>query len=111
MEKRNIEKHIKFNQREYNAVCQKSAYLKMRVGTYLRTIAVQGEIKVYSYKEIDSVKRALNKIGVNINQIVTVINNTGSVYQKDMEDLQSEFNQMKIIVENWLSPLTPEEIL
>ncbi len=53
----------------------------------------------------------MNRIGVNINQISTVANSTKSIYQKDIEDLQEEIKQLRLVVEDWLSPLQSEELL
>lgn len=111
MGKRDIRKEVKFSKDEYNAVCKKASAVNMKVGTYIRVISVQGNIKVFPFKELDNVYRALNRIGVNLNQITTVVNSTGGVYQKDMEDIQAEMKRLKTIVENWLSPIMPEEIL
>lgn len=111
MNVRNIEKHIKFNKDEYAVVCQRAEKLKVRVGTYIRTISVQGVIKVYSLKELNDVYRALNRIGVNLNQIATVANSTNSIYQKDMEDVLKQTKELRIIVEDWLEPLEPEILL
>ncbi|MBD5443925.1 MAG: MobC family plasmid mobilization relaxosome protein [Lachnospiraceae bacterium] len=111
MSRRDIEKHIRFTKEEYDIVCKRSAELGLRAGTYIRTIAVQGVVKVFPLKELNDVHRALNRIGVNLNQIATVANSTGSLYQKDMEDVLAEMKQLRIIVEDWLSPLESEELL
>lgn len=105
---RNIRKEIKFNKDEWETVCRRSGELGMRTGTFIRKISVQGEIKVFDFKQLDNVYRAINRIGVNLNQIATVANSTGSVYQKDIEDMQKEFKEMSVIVEDWLSPFEPE---
>ena len=78
-------KMIGFSPAEWEVVCRRSAELRMRTGTYIRTISVQGIIKYYSLKELNDVYRALNRIGVNLNQIATVANSTGSIYQKDLQ--------------------------
>ncbi|MCH5199751.1 MAG: plasmid mobilization relaxosome protein MobC [Oscillospiraceae bacterium] len=111
MSRRSIEKHIKFNEDEYAIVSRRSKKMEMRVGTYIRTISVQGSIKVFKLKELNDVYKAMNKIGVNLNQIATVVNSTGSVYQKDMEDVLEEMKELRIILEDWLSPLEAEELL
>lgn len=111
MGKRNIEKHIRFTKEEYDVVCKRSAELGLRVGTYIRTIAVQGVVKVFPLKELNDVHRALNRIGANLNQIATVANSTGSIYQKDMEDVLAEMKQFRIIVNDWLEPLEPEVLM
>ena len=104
-------KIIGFSPAEWEVVSHRSAELGIRTGTYIRTIAVQGVIKVYSLKELNDVYRALNRIGVNLNQIAAVANSTGSIYQKDMEDVLAEMKQLRVIVEDWLEPLEPEILL
>lgn len=111
MGRRNIEKHIRFTKEEYDIVCRRSAELGLRTGTYIRTIAVQGVIKYFSLKELNDVYRALNRIGVNLNQIATVVNSTGGIYQKDMEDILKQMKELRIIVEDWLEPLEPEVLI
>lgn len=103
-----IKKIVGFSPTEWETVCRRSAEVGLRTGTYIRTIAVQGVVKVFPLKELNDVHRALNRIGVNLNQIATVVNSTGSVYQKDMEDVLAEMKQLRIIVEDWLEPLEPE---
>lgn len=111
MGRRDIEKHIRFTSEEYDIVCKRSAKLGLRSGTYIRTIAVQGVVKVFPLKELNDVHRALNRIGINLNQIAAVANSTGSIYKKDMEDVLAEMKQLRIIVEDWLEPLEPEVLL
>lgn len=111
MSRRNIEKHVKFNQDEYTVVNRRAEELGLRVGTYIRVISVQGVIKVYKLKELNDVYRAMNRIGINLNKIATVVKSTGSVYQKDIDDIRSEMVRLRIIMEDWLSPLEPEELL
>lgn len=111
MGKRNIEKNIRFTSEEYEIICKRSAKMNLRTGTYIRTIAVQGVVKVFPLKELNDVQRALNRIGVNLNQIAAVANSSGSVYQKDMEDVLKEMKQLRNIVNEWLAPLESEEIL
>ena len=103
-----IKKIVGFSPTEWETVCRRSAEMGLRTGTYIRTIAVQGVVKVFPLKELNDVHRALNRIGVNLNQIAMVVNSTGSVYQKDMEDVLAEMKQLRIIVEDWLEPLEPE---
>lgn len=111
MKKGNKEKKVYFSPREWEIVCRHSEELGMRTGTYIRTISVQGSIKVFNLKELSDVYKAMNRIGVNINQISTVANSTKSIYQKDIEDLQEEIKQLRLVVEDWLSPLQSEELL
>lgn len=111
MSKRNIEKHIRFTKEEYEIVCKRSEAMGMSAGRYIRTISVQGTVKIFSLKELNDVHRALNRIGINLNQIAAVANSTGSVYQKDMEDVLAQMKELRIIVEDWLAPLESEVLL
>lgn len=104
-------KMIGFSPKEWKIILRRSAELKMRTGTYIRTISVQGVIKYFSLKELNDVYRALNRIGVNLNQIAKVANSTNSIYQKDIEDILKEMKELRIIVEDWLEPLGPEVLI
>lgn len=106
-----IMKLIGYLPKEWAIISDRSKKLGMRTGTYIRTISVQGSIKVFNLKELTDVYKAMNRIGVNINQISTVANSTKSIYQKDIEDLQEEIKQLRLVVEDWLSPLQSEELL
>lgn len=106
-----IKKIVGFSPTEWETVCRRSAELRMRTGTYIRTISVQGNIKIFPLKELDDVYRAMNRIGVNLNQLATVANSTGSIYQKDMEDVLAEMKKLRIIMEDWLEPLKQEVLL
>ena len=111
MSKRNIEKHIRFTKEEYELVCKRSEKMGVSAGRYIRTISVQGTVKIFSLKELNDVYRALNRIGINLNQIATVANSTGSIYQKDMEDVLEQMKEIRIVVDDWLEPLKPEVLL
>ena len=47
-----------------------------------------------------ALKRAFLSIGNNLNQIAKVANESGSVYQKDIEDLQEEFKYFRTAMQN-----------
>lgn len=82
----------------------------MRNGTYVRTMAVKGENKYYELKELASLKRSFLSIGNNLNQIAVVANSSGSVYQKDIEDLQKEFKYFRSVMKSYLFEISPTYI-
>ena len=86
--------HIGFSKEEWEIVCKKAKSARLRTGTYIRRMSVKGEIKYYELKELVTLKRAFLSIGNNLNQIAKVANESGSVYQKDIEDLQEEFQNL-----------------
>lgn len=111
MSKRKIRKEIKFNEEEYAVVCKKASKLNLRIGTYIRVISVQGEIKCYDMDKLLHLLRSFNKIGTNLNQIATVANSTKSIYQKDIDDMKEEFDYFERVMKNYLHELEPAEIL
>lgn len=102
-----IRKEVGFSKDEWEVVCKKAKAAKLRTGTYIRRMAVNGEIKYYELKELVSLKRSFNSIGNNLNQIATVANSSGSVYQKDIEDLQKEFKYFRDVMKNYLFEISP----
>ncbi len=108
--KSSIRKEVGFSPEQWAEVCRRSEILGMRPGTYIRIIAVYGEVKKYNFKEIADVRITFDRIGTNLNQIAAVINSTGSIYQKDIEDIQAEMKQLRKVIDNWLEPLEMELI-
>ena len=101
---------IYFPPEQWNIVCRKVKAAKMRNGTYVRRMAVNGEVKIYELKELSALKRAFLSIGNNVNQIAEVANSSGSVYQKDIEDLQKEFKYFRSVMKNYLFEISPTYI-
>lgn len=70
-------------------------------------MAVNGEIRYYELKELMALKRAFLSIGSNLNQIAKVANESGSVTQKDIEDMQEEFRYFRAAMQNYLFDISP----
>ena len=105
-----IKKLIGFTPDEWDIICKKAKSARLRTGTYIRRMAVKGEIKYYELKELVTLKRAFLSIGNNLNQIAKVANESGSVYQKDIEDLQEEFKYFRTAMQSYLFPISPTYI-
>lgn len=60
--------------------------------TFARFMLVNGQIKQVDFSELTSLKKEVNKIGVNINQIVKVVNTNDEV---SLEELQLILNELK----------------
>lgn len=102
-----IKKLIGFTPNEWEKICEKAKSAKLRTGTYIRRMAVNGEIKYYELKELASLKRSFLSIGNNLNQIAAVANSSGSVYLKDIEDLQKEFKYFRDVMKSYLFEISP----
>lgn len=98
---------VKLTDEELAVVKRKAEFAKMPVGRFLRVMAVKGELKYYDLKEIMALKRAFLSIGNNLNQIAAVVNSSGSVYAKDIEDLQNEFKYFRGAMKNYLFEISP----
>ena len=102
-----IKKLVGFTKEEWETVCQKAKAAGMRNGTYIKVMAVKGEIKYYDLKELGAMKRSFLSIGNNLNQIAAAANSSGSVYKKDIEDLQEEFKYFRSVMKNYLFEISP----
>lgn len=58
------------------------------LGKYIRKMAIDGCIFVVDYSAIKEMTYELHKIGVNINQIAHKVNSTGTIYEKEINDLK-----------------------
>ena len=98
---------IYYSPEEWEIICKKANAAKLRNGTYIRRMSVKGEIKYYELKELMSLKRAFLSIGNNLNQIAEVANSTGSIYQKDIEDMQEEFKYFRSAMNHYTFEISP----
>lgn len=98
---------IYYSPEEWEIICKKANAAKLRNGTYIRRMSVKGEIKYYELKELMSLKRAFLSIGNNLNQIAEIANSTGSIYQKDIEDMQEEFKYFRSAMNHYTFEISP----
>jgi hypothetical protein len=93
--KRDIRKSVKFTPKEWAAVEKKAAQSKMKPATYMRHIAINGEVRIIDLERFDYYKRYLSKASNNLNQIAKVANSTNSIYENDILTMKSDFSEMK----------------
>ena len=105
--KDNKAKRVYFTPDEWRIVCDRAAAVYMKPGTFIQTIAVQGEIKSYDMAALNNLRMSFNRIGTTLNQIAKVANSTQSVYQKDIEDMQEEFKYFRTAMQNYLFDISP----
>lgn len=111
MRKGNKEKKVYFSPEEWRIVCDRAAALGQRTGTYIRNIAVRGMIKSFDVKQFNNLIVSFNRIGNELNQIAMVANSTGSIYQKDIEDMRETYKYLKTVFTDYLSEIKSVEIL
>ena len=82
-----------FSEEEKAFIFEKMKIAKIKnLSAYLRKAAIDGKIEIHDYSGLKEINYNLRKIGVNINQIAKRINETNSIYQSDMEDIQRKVN-------------------
>ena len=108
--KRNIEKHIRFSEEEYEKVTEKAKELGVSPGKYIRRAAVECEINIYDLKELNSIKYAFNRIGNSVNQIAKVANSNQSVYGRDIEEMQKQIKELRTCLEKYLPKLYARKV-
>ena len=83
-------KEIDFSLDEWAEVERRAAVCCMKTGTYIRRMAVNGEVVNFDMKEVAPVLNGMRIISNNINQIARKANETNNVYSADIEVLKKE---------------------
>ncbi len=106
-----VERKVYFSPEEFERVCEKAYLADMRVGTYIRKAALGGVVKKYDMESVNELTTAINHFGTLLNQIVKVINETHSVYQSDMEQIQAIWKRYLVTINNLIyEELKSEEL-
>ena len=87
--KRTVQIKFRVTEEERALIEQKMKLVPTRnMESYLRKMAIDGYIIQIDHSDIKAMTAEIQKIGVNINQIVRRVNATGSVYQEDIEEIK-----------------------
>ncbi|MCM1328003.1 MAG: MobC family plasmid mobilization relaxosome protein [Ruminococcus sp.] len=108
MRNKNIK--IRVTEKELARIKERAAVSDMSISGYIRKCAVNGKIILYETKNLFGLKTALKAIGKNVNQIAAVVNSTGSVYAKDIEDLKNNMQSVERTLNEYLTPLTGRDL-
>lgn len=100
LRKKRIE--IKVTEDELRIINKKAEVACLNRNAYLIKIAIEGAIIVQDLDNMRDFTNEINKIGVNINQIVKHINTTNNIYKSDMEEMKNQLEQIYKIVEKLL---------
>ena len=65
---------------------------------YLRKMALDGGISTIDTKPTQDLVRLVANIASNVNQVTRRCNETGSAYEQDVLDLQSEIDKLKPLI-------------
>ncbi|MCR5166728.1 MAG: plasmid mobilization relaxosome protein MobC, partial [Oscillospiraceae bacterium] len=83
----------------------------MKPCSLVRWMVLHGEVKIYDTEIVNDLLIQFNSIGRLLNQIAKVVNTSGSVFQKDMEDVLSLMKRFRGVFKNYLKQYDPEDII
>ena len=94
--KRNIQMKFWVTEEEKRLIDEKMKLLPtQRYGAYLRKMAIDGYIVFLDMDEIRELTRLINICSNNLNQYVKRANETGSIYETDIEDLRERMDSIR----------------
>lgn len=105
-----ILKKICFAPDEWKEIERRAELTGKKPNDYIREIAMFGQIKVYSFEEYKTMLFPLRSVGQNINQIAKVVNSTGNIFAKDIEDLRAQVEKLEQTFDEYFSELKYELI-
>ena len=97
MNKRKRDIQVKFfiTEQERETIQEKMKLLGTNnLSAYLRKMAIDGYMIQIDYADIKAQTAEIQKIGVNINQIVRRVNSTGSIYQQDITEIKGALSEI-----------------
>ena len=88
--KRMIQKKIRLTEEEARFISTKVAESGMpNFNTFARILLIMGEVNILKFEELKELRKEINRIGVNINQVAKKVN----------EDNQASLNELSQILE------------
>lgn len=103
---RPIQLKVRVNQQEKEIIQQKMQQLgTTNMGAYLRKMAIDGFILKLDMAEMKEMLSLMRRISSNINQIAKRANETGRVYDVDLEEIQNQqeklWSAMREVLQNF----------
>ena len=100
---RPIQLKVRVNQQEKEIIRQKMQHLgTSNMGAYLRKMAIDGYVLKLDMTEMKEMVSLLRRISSNVNQIAKRANETGRVYETDLEEIQNQQEQLWTAMRNVL---------
>ena len=98
-------KEVDFSLEEWAEVERKAAACHTKTGTYIRHMAVHGEMTFYDVEKVVPVLNGMRIISNNINQIAKKANETNNLYAGDVEKLKEDvLNLCHMLSQNLFTP-------
>ena len=102
--KRMIQKKIRLTEEEARFISTKVSESGMaNFNSFARIMLIMGEVKILNFEELRELRKEINRIGVNVNQIAKKVNEDDQVslnelsqileMQKDLKEIVNQFIQ------------------
>ena len=98
-------KEVAFDLNEWAEVERRAAAMNLKTGTYIKKIAVNGQLTYYDMQAAAPLVNAMRTISNNINQIARKVNETHSIYADDVETLKGGYAELCRMLNQFLSEL------
>lgn len=95
MRRRTIKKNFWFNYAEDRQLKKLSSDLNLSESNVIRRLLFETYVKASPPKEFYTAVEKINKIGVNINQLTRIANQTGSIY---VQELNRQFKELDYLI-------------
>ena len=100
---RPIQLKVRVNQQEKEIIQQKMQQLgTANMGAYLRKRAIDGYVLKLDMAEMKEMVNLLRRISSNVNQSAKRANETGRIYETDLEEIQNQQEQLWTAMRNVL---------
>lgn len=107
MAKRNIEKHIRFSEKEDIILRRKAEKCNVSVCEYVRHMAVNGNILRYNLLSLHDDLISFRMVGTELNAITKKINTHRTISENDISALNTQLDFLESYTEKFSIP-TPE---
>lgn len=101
--KRTKRKHVLFTQEQWERVCERAKFVKMKPATYLRNMSLHKEWKIIPADEFCLPLKIINHIGTDLNMIIRIAESTGSEYLEKLKELKTRFEEYRGTYRRYLS--------
>lgn len=93
--KRTKRKHVLFTQEQWERVCKRAKFVKMKPATYLRNMSLYKEWKNVSADDFCLPMKIINHIGTDMNMIIRVAESTNPEHLEKLRELRKRFEEYR----------------
>lgn len=95
MEKRNVNIHVRVTREEYDRIRQKMSEIGItNIAAYMRKMGMDGYCINLDLQDVKALVSLLRICSNNLNQYARRANETGSIYEADIKDLQERLEEI-----------------